>query len=123
VKAARCLIAATAVLLCCGGCGTTRVLRERPGVLVITLEAEGSPDVSMPLHLFVRHRNGRLVDVDELHAAPVVLLVKPGSYLVTAMPGCRGAVTVPRSGTRESSVAAVARVLLSGRSCDVRQIE
>jgi hypothetical protein len=102
---------------------TTHVVHERPGVLVITLDTEGSDEVSLPLHLFVRHRNGGLVEDATLHAAPVVLLVKPGSYLVTAMPGCSGAVTVPRSGAPGSGVAAVARILLSGWTCDVRQIE
>src|SRR2546423_15576518 len=97
----RCLLAATALLLL-SGCGATRVVHERPGILVITLDAEGSPDASMPLDLFVRHRDGRLVADAPLHSAPLVFLVKPGSYEVTAAPGCRAAVTSPRSGAPES---------------------
>jgi hypothetical protein len=123
VRPAPFVIGATAVVLSLAGCGTTRVVRERPGVLVITLDVEPSADASLPLHLFVRHRHGRVVVEDSLHSAPLVYLVKPGSYRVTAAPGCSGAVTVPSSGTPGSGVAAVARVLLWKRFCDVRQIE
>jgi hypothetical protein len=117
------LLAVSALVLSCVACGTTRVVHVRPGVLVITLEVEPSADASLPLHIFVRRRNGQVVHEDSLHSWPIALLLKPGSYLVSAMPGCSSAVTVSRAGAPGRSVAAVARVLLSGRTCDLRQIE
>jgi hypothetical protein len=123
VRPAPFVIGASAVLLSFAGCGNTRVVRERPGVLVITLDVEPTAYASLPMHLFVRNRHGRVVVEDSLHSAPLVYLVKPGSYQVTAAPGCSGAVRVPPGGAPGGEVAAVARVLLWKRFCDVRQIE
>jgi hypothetical protein len=94
-----------------GGCGGKAP--DTHGALVVVLDVRAG--VGMPLHLTVQDAGGRQVEEGSLHNAlqPLAFLLRPGSYRVTAMPGCSDHATVSR-GTSQTVL-----VSISGRRCSV----